>query len=331
MKFIGFDRGNLQAHLTRSSALLAMNDRDKAREELDFIGKAYPQNPEARYQVGYLALQDKDYRKAEQVFSDLYKTNPEDRRGLIGITETMAAQGHIGDAIKETEKASQREPERRDLKLFLANLYKRAERYDDAIKLYQVLLDKEPKNADLLFKSAETLRLKGDLNASMENFRKCSQAAPSDTTCLMLLAMVLQGTGRDDQAKPIYEQILKLDPDHAIALNNLAYIKAQEGVDLDQALTMSQRAVQRSPQALDLSDTLGWIYIKKNLSENATSIFKDLVTKDPNNSTFHYHYAMALAQKGDRITAKNEFEKALQHKPSKDEEQKIHEGLQKIQ
>jgi tetratricopeptide (TPR) repeat protein len=330
-EIIGFDRGNLQAHLTRSSALLALNDRDKAREELDFIGKAYPQNPEARYQVGYLALQEKDYKKAEQVFADLYKANPADRRGLVGVTETMAAQGHINDAIKETEKAIAREPERRDLKLFAANLYKRAERYDDAIKLYQMLLDKEPKNPDLLFKSAETLRLKGDLNASMENFRKCSQAAPSDTTCLMLLAMILQGTGRDDQAKPIYEQILKLDPDHAIALNNLAYIKAQEGVDLDKALTMAQRAVQRAPQALDLSDTLGWIYIKKNLSENATNIFKDLVAKDPNNSTFHFHYAMALAQKGDRVSAKKEFENALQHKPSKDEEQKIHEGLQKLQ
>ncbi len=326
-----FDHGNLQAHLTRSSALLALGDRDKAREELDFIAKAYPQNPDARYQVGYLALQDKDYKKAEQVFGDLYKSSPNDRRGFIGVTETMIAQGHMNDAIKETEKAVEREPERRDLKLFLANDYKRAERYDDAIKLYQVLLDKEPKNADLLFKSAETLRLKGDLNASMENFRKCSQAAPADTTCLTLLAMVLQGTGRDDQAKPIYEQILKIQPDHPVALNNLAYIKAQEGVDLDQALTMAQRAVQKAPASLDLNDTLGWIYIKKNLSENATSIFKDLVTKDPNNSTFHYHYAMALAQKGDRITAKNEFEKALQHKPSKDEEQKIHEQLQKMQ
>jgi tetratricopeptide (TPR) repeat protein len=330
-EIIVFDKGNLQAHLTRSSALLAMGDRDKAREELDFIAKAYPQNPEARYQVGYLALQDKDYKKAEQVFGDLYKASPDDRRGFIGVTETMIAQGHMNDAIKETEKAVQREPERRDLKLYLANDYKRAERYDDAIKIYQMLLDKEPKNPDLLFREAETLRLKGDLNASMENFRKCSQAAPADTTCLTLLAMILQGTGRDDQAKPIYEQILKITPDHPVALNNLAYIKAQEGVDLDQALTMAQRAVQRAPGSLDLNDTLGWVYIKKNLSENAVHIFSDLVQKDPNNPTFHFHYAMALAQKGDKPGAKNEYEKALSHKPSKAEEQAIHEQLQKMQ
>lgn len=330
-EIIVFDKGNLQAHLTRSSALLAMGDRDKAREELDFIAKAYPQNPEARYQVGYLALQDKDYKKAEQVFGDLYKASPDDRRGLVGVTETMAAQGRIGDAIKEFEKAIQREPERRDLKLYVANLYKRAERYDDAIKIYQMLLDKEPKNPDLLFREAETLRLKGDLNASMENFRKCSQAAPADTTCLTLLAMILQGTGRDDQAKPIYEQILKIQPDAPVALNNLAYIKAQEGVDLDQALTMAQRAVQRAPGSLDLNDTLGWVYIKKNLSENAVHIFSDLVQKDPKNPTFHYHYAMALAQKGDKPSAKREYETALQDKPSKAEEQAIHEQLQKMQ
>lgn len=330
-EIIVFDRGNLQAHLTRSSALLALQDRDKAREELDFIAKAYPQNPEARYQVGYLALQDKDYKKAEQVFGDLYKASPNDRRGLIGVTETMAAQGRIADAIKEFEKAIQREPERRDLKLYVANLYKRAERYDEAIKIYQMLLDKEPKNPDLLFREAETLRLKGDLNASMDNFRKCSQAAPADTTCLTLLAMILQGTGRDDQAKPIYEQILKITPDHPVALNNLAYIKAQEGVDLDQALTMAQRAVQKAPGSLDLNDTLGWVYIKKNLSENAVHIFSDLVQKDPKNPTFHYHYAMALAQKGDKPSAKREYETALQDKPSKAEEQAIHEQLQKMQ
>ena len=61
-----------------------MGDRTRRAKSLDFITKAYPQNPEARYQVGYLALQDKDYKRAEQVFGDLYKANPEDWRGLVG-------------------------------------------------------------------------------------------------------------------------------------------------------------------------------------------------------------------------------------------------------
>ena len=45
-------------------------------------------------------------------------------------------------------------------------------------------------------------------------------------------------------------------------------------MDLDQALTMAQRAVQAAPKSPEIADTLGWIYIKKNLSEEAIRIFR---------------------------------------------------------
>ncbi len=327
---LAIDRNNLQAHLIRSSALLGLNDRDKAREELDFITKTYPQNLDARYQVGFLAYEQKDFKKAEQIWSELYKTNPGDRRGLIGVTETYAAENRINDAIAEMKKASEREPQRRDLKLYLANLYVRAERYDDAVNLYRGLLEKEPKSPDLLFKLGETQRRKGDENAAIDSFRRCAQEAPNNTMCLLQLGLLLDGTGKRDQAKPIYEQILKVQPDHPVALNNLAFIKAEEGVDLDQALTMAQRARQKAPASTDIADTLGWIYIKKSLSEDAVRIFKDLVQKEPKNANYHYHYGMALMQKGDKVSAKKELESALQNRPSKDDEAKIRQTLQTL-
>jgi tetratricopeptide (TPR) repeat protein len=137
--------------------------------------------------------------------------------------------------------------------------------------------------------------------------------------------MLMEGTGRREQAKPIYEQVLKIQPDHPIALNNLAFIKAEEGVDLDEALTMAQRARQKLPDSENIKDTLGWIYIKKNLSDDAVRIFKELVDKDPGNPSFHYHYGMALLQKGDRPSAKREFDIAMKNNPSKDEAGKLRE------
>ena len=326
---IAIDKNNLQAHLIRSNSLLGVGDRDKAREELDSIMKAYPQNADARYQVGYLAWQDKDYKRAAEVFGQLHKESPNDLRGLVGVVETLASQGRMTDAIKEMEAAIAREP-RRDLKLAVANLYARAERYDEAIAIFQELLQPNPKSSDLLFRLAETQRRKGDLNVAIETFRRASQAAPNDTNSLLQLGLLMDGTGRRDQAKPIYEQILKIQPDHPVALNNLAYIKAEEGVDLDQALTMAQRALQKLPNAPELSDTLGWIYIKKNLSEDAVRVFHDLVVKVPDNPTFHYHYGMALLQKGDKPSAKKELETAMSRNPSKDEAGKIRELLTKI-
>ncbi len=327
---LNIDRNNLQAHLMRSNALLALGDRDKARQELTAITKVYPQNVEARYQVGFLAFQDKDFKKAEQIYGDLFKANPKDARGLAGETESLAAQNRLGDAIKETQAALDRDPQRQDLKLVLAKFYVRAERYDEAIALYQKLLAQDPRSRDLLWQLGETQRRKGDVNGAVETFRRCSQSSPSDTTCLTQLGLIYEGTGKSAEAKPIWEQILKIQPDHALALNNLAFAKAQEGVDLDQALSMSQKARQQMPNSPAVSDTLGWIYVKKNLSDDALRIFKDLTAQVPDSPTFHYHYGVALLQKGDKPSAKKEFEKALADKPSVNEEVKIKELLQKI-
>ncbi len=329
------DSKNLTGHLVRAAALMALGSKDKttmdkARQEMDVIAKLFPQNPDARYQIGLLAWQDKDYKKAEQVFEALYKDNPKDNRGLFGITETMAAQNRMDDAIKELAKASAAEPERMDLKLGLANFDVRAQRYDDAIGIYKTLLEKQPGSADLLYRLAEAYRRKGDINLAADTFRKSSQAAPNSTLPLMQLGLILETIGPMDQANAVYEQILKLEPNNAVALNNLAFHKAEEGLDLDAALTMAQRAHQIAPNATNLADTLGWIYIKKNMSSEAERIFKDLVVKEPDNSTFHYHYGLALKQKGDKSSARRELETALKDKPSKDEAGKIQDALKNL-
>jgi len=329
-EIIALDHNNLQAHLMRSSALMGLGDTDKAREELGFITKTYPQNPDARWQVGYLAYQGKDFKQAEQVFGELYKANPHDGRSLAGLTEALAGQHRMGDAILEAQKAVEKEPQRRDLRIFLANLDMRAEKFDDALGIFQGLLVKEPKSADLLLRIAETERRKGDLNSAIDNFRRCSQEAPNNTECLEMLGLLMEATGKRDLAKPVYEQILKIHPDDAVALNNLAFAKAEEGLDLDQALTMAQRAVQTAPNSAELKDTLGWIYVKKNIPDDAIRIYRDLVLAEPKNAIFHYHYGMALSQKGDRAGARIELEKSLQFKPSRDDEQKIRELLQKM-
>jgi tetratricopeptide (TPR) repeat protein len=328
-ELLQYDSRNLTGHITRSAALMATNNVAKAREELDQTIKLFPQDPNARYQVGVLAWQDKDYKKAEQTFSSLYHDN-HDMRGLLGITETLAAQNRIGDAIKELDKAIAAEPNRQDLMMARANLYVRSQRYDDAIAAYKELVGKQTNPATMLYQLGETYKRKGDINLAADAFRKSSQANPNWTPPLVQLGFILETVGPAEQAKPIYEQILKLEPNNAVALNNLAMRKADEGSDLDAALTMAQRARQLAPNASAMADTLGWIYIKKNMSGDAERIFKDLVDKDPTNSTFRYHYGLALIQKGDKPSARKQLEIALKSKPSKPEASKIQDALKNL-
>jgi len=141
---------------------------------------------------------------------------------------------------------------------------------------------------------------------------------------------MLDAAGRHKEALVAYQNALRLESENPIALNNYAFLIAETGGDLDQALTFAQRAKQKLPQVYEIWDTLGWIYPKKHLSENAVEVFQDLVNKAPDQPTYRYHLGMALFQKGDKLKAQKELQTALQHKPSKEEEGKIKELLVKI-
>ncbi len=321
------NRRDLQAHLIRSSSLLAMGTKDKAQQELDVIEQIAPGNADARFQTGYLALDSKDYKRAEQMFGDLYRNNPKDLRALLGFAETLATQGKMGDAIQHVNGAIGRDPQRQDLKLALGSLYVRGARFDEAIGIYKKLAESSPKSGELMYRLAETQRRKGDVNTAVESFQRASQLAPNDPRPLLQLGMLMDGTGRREQAKPYYEQILKIQPDHPVALNNLAFIKAEEGTDLDEALTMAQKARQKLPSSPFIRDTLGWIYIKKNLSDDAVRTLRELIVEEPNNPSFRYHYGMALLQKGDKPSARRELEAAIRNNPSREDLTKIRELL----
>jgi len=113
-------------------------------------------------------------------------------------------------------------------------------------------------------------------------------------------------------------------------LDRLAMLLTDTGGNLDEALTLAQHAKQQLTSLPEISDTIGWIYIRKNLSDNAIEIFRDLNSKVKENPTFHYHYGMALAQKGDKINALKQFKEALLFKPKKGEENQIKEMIQKL-
>lgn len=79
-----------------------------------------------------------------------------------------------------------------------------------------------------------------------------------------------------------------------------------------------------------IADTLGWVYIKKGLANNAIAIFSDLTVKHPKISSFHYHYAMALSQRGDKVQAKRSLDLALKNNPQNQELEDIKKLQQKL-
>jgi tetratricopeptide (TPR) repeat protein len=325
-----YDKRNVTAKLIRIRALRGMGNSVQARAELVDTIKQYPNLMEPALQLAEMDLSEKHYKEAEDAFSRLHKAQPADLRPLVGLSDTYAIQKQWDKAAQVLQAELAKNPSRLELRSALGNVGYFSGNYGLAIQQFQAIIAARPDAVDVYVRLGQVYAVKGDTDAAFRAYNKAKQLKPNDPEVDLRLASLLEKTGKREQARPIYEQILKLEPDNPFALNNLAYIITESGGDLDQALALAQRARQKLPENPDVADTLGWIYIKKNLSDNAVNIFRDLVTKKPERSTFHYHLAMALYQRGDKPEARKELLSALDRKPAPEEAVKIKELMGRI-
>jgi predicted Zn-dependent protease len=113
-------------------------------------------------------------------------------------------------------------------------------------------------------------------------------------------------------------------------MNNLAFLLADIGTDLDRALALAEAAQRSAPNNPGIADTVGWLYVKKGLNDSAIQIFTGLVKKYPDDPAIRYHYAVALLQKGQTAEAKAEFVISLSKNPPKEMTDKIRQILSKV-
>jgi tetratricopeptide (TPR) repeat protein len=113
------------------------------------------------------------------------------------------------------------------------------------------------------------------------------------------------------EAQKKYERTLEIDPNAAVAANNLAWIYAEQNKNLDVALQLAQTAKSQLPDSAEVDDTLGWVYYQKGLATLAISSFEQSVAKDPANGVYLYHLGLAQLKNGDKVKARQSLEKAL--------------------
>jgi tetratricopeptide (TPR) repeat protein len=324
---IDADSGNETARLIQVTVLTGQKKMGEARQVLEGMLKANPSSPDGYFHLGVLNLTEQKYAEAEATFRRAYQLSPDNTRGLMGLVETLMAQNKPEVALTVLQAEVEKAPNRADLQLALGNTAVRAAHYDLALASYQKILSQMQKGpalrGDVYLRLGETYRRMGDASSAIQALQKARADLPNNVVVLSTLAAVLDGVGRKAEASETYGVILKLDPNNAVAINNMAFLMAETGGDLDRALMMALRAQELLPNLSAITDTLGWIFLKKGLPDNAIEMFAELVGKEPARSTFHYHLAIAYQTKGESAAALREARAAAAMHPAIEESQKI--------
>jgi Zn-dependent protease with chaperone function len=112
---------------------------------------------------------------------------------------------------------------------------------------------------------------------------------PGDIELMVSLATVYQEIDKQDEAKEIYEKVIKLDRKQAAARNNLAWLlltsKNPDPADIKRGFELAKEAVklERTPESLD---TLAEGYFLMGNKEMAVRIIKEALMLDKTNP--HY-------------------------------------------
>jgi tetratricopeptide (TPR) repeat protein len=100
-----------------------------------------------------------------------------------------------------------------------------------------------------------------------------------------------------------YEKCLSISPGNSAALNNLAYLYAEDLNEPKKALPYIRKVIRLMPQDANVLDTYGWVLARLKRYSDAKRYLQRSIERDPELAACRYHLGWVFEQTGDRKQA----------------------------
>jgi tetratricopeptide (TPR) repeat protein len=297
-------------------------------------------NPQAE---GLQALDQRDYHRAEQIFTKVAAADPKDYSALFNLALAETALNEDNEASEHYKQTLALKPNLYEAELNLGILYLRARRPADAEPLLRDARKQKPNQARPLRYLGDCLLGNGDFSGAADVYRQALAIDPKLAAAHLGLGQSLAREGKLDDASPHYRQAAELDsslksyflelavafskanrPDDAIPLlrqfPNDAGAREEVG-RLYLAANRPADAVAEFKAAAQLSPTpanqlaLATAYLQNKQPDLAAPILEQALASNPNDYELHMAIGRIRRDKHDYARAANEFAVAAKLKP----------------
>jgi len=193
---------------------------------------ADPASGDARLLQASILAQAADVKTqaaAGPVYLDLLADQPQNTRVLAAAEAYFLLRGHISEFVDTVENQFKKHPDNRQAAAALVRVYAREHRLSEAD------------------------RVLGALRA----------AVAADPDQLYYVAHMYEAIDRKEVTEQILQEVVRLDPRHCGACNDLGYTWADAGRNLDRAEALVRVAVDAEPDNQSFLDSLGWVCYKR--------------------------------------------------------------------
>ncbi|MCP5066220.1 MAG: tetratricopeptide repeat protein, partial [bacterium] len=308
-----------EAYVLLASAEMQRGNVAQARGWLVELRKHEPSEGRAVAELAQLELRTSGAPAALRVLerSDLDFTDPRNEpaaRQWIGL---LLAGGQQEQAGKWAEQLA--DSDSSALQALRGDLLFQLGRDDAARAVFDAALEADPESGPALAGLGQLEQRAGKLEEALALFERASAAHSDDPNYAYFVASTQLALGRNEEGEAGLRALLRRNPEHFPACNDLAWLLAEKGEDLELAVALATRASRVDPQAAVL-DTLGWVLLKRGDIEPAIAVFDRALAKQPDYATARYHLGLALVQRGDMEAAAEAFRTALDAGPFSESE-----------
>jgi tetratricopeptide (TPR) repeat protein len=246
-----------------------------------------------------------------------YEQNPRSFEVLEALTELDMREGQAQAALTRLNQViAQRRVGPKTI-LLRANVLAQAgalERAEaDALRAFEAA-PKLPGAVDLLF---AIYQAQGKLDEARQSFEQAEAAGVLHAGARQLLARLYVITGDNAKARETLEKVLADNPEMSGVKNDLAYLLAEDGIELDRALELAKEAQRELGNSAHAADTVGYVYYQKNLYAAALQQFRYAIELSRNGTDgrvdpgYHYHMGLTLYAMGRKEQAARAMQMSL--------------------
>ncbi len=285
--------GSAQAHLRLAEGYLAAQDHDNATRSLRRALELAPDSIAARRALVMVAVSRKRFDEGLAIARQLQKDRPNESVGWQLQSDIQALQRDWPAAINSMRESLKR-ASTREAAVRLVELYAAAGRLQEADAFVTSWMKDHPRHPEVVFQLGAAWLVKGNYARAENRFR----------------------------------EVLALRPEHAMALNNVAWLMVQQ--NKPGAATLAAQALKVSPNEAQLMDTLALALSADGETGKAIEWQRKAVSQAPKEAVFRMGLARLLVKNGDKVQAREELETLSKLGPAFEGQPEVTELLKKL-
>jgi len=264
-------------------------DQGRSQEAIELLTHAAGDtaSPDVYDLLGDAYSQAKDYPKAEQAYRQAVAADPDDPGHRHGLAQALLSEDKYAEALEQFTKLSELEPGTSENFLRAAQLYRRLGEFDQAEASLARAKQLAPGSLEILYNEALLYEDEGHYDEAVKVLTDAIAGIKSQTggegnpSALAILYEQLGNAYRAQRNFPAalaaFEELGKLNPDAQKRARMLVIDTYRDSHDIDRAIAEAKKALDESPQALDMTVTLAMLYGEKSDTAAARQLLQGLL------------------------------------------------------